>query len=185
MEGQRTEDGYLLPLRRELRDQVLLTVDNDGGSPLTLVKRAVELKRETEREASRGRGRAYDELWCVFDRDEHPNIPEALELAAAKGIRVALSNPCIELWFILHFADQTAEIHRHAAQERAEQLLGCGKTLTRSATDTLYERHDDARTRAKALDAKHDGDGSPPRSNPSSDVWKLVDRAREFAAEAG
>ena len=183
VEGQRTEDGYLVPLRRELRDKVLINIDNAGGAPLTLVQRAVELKRQTEREASRGRGRAFDELWCVFDRDEHPNVAEALELARINGINVALSNPCIELWFILHFEDQTAEIHRHQAQDRSEQLLGCGKTLTPAATDLMYHLHADARNRAQSLDAKHEGDGSPPRSNPSSDVWKLIDRARKLAAE--
>jgi len=32
--------------------------------------------------------------------------------------------------------------------------------------------------RAKLLDCKHEGDGSPPRSNPSSDIWRLIDCVR-------
>lgn len=180
VEGEKTEDGYILPLRRSLRDHVLITVDNRGGVPLTLVERAVETKRITEREAARGRGRAYDEIWCMFDRDAHPNVPEALELAARNGIEVVMSNPCIELWFILHFEDQTASIDRHAAQRRASELLGCEKNLTVAAIDDLYARYDEARRRAQDLDKKHHGDGSPARSNPSSDVWRLIDRGRSF-----
>ena len=180
VEGEKTEDGYLLPLRRSLRDHVLITVDNRGGAPLTLVERSVRTKRDAEREAARGRGRAFDEVWCMFDRDAHPNVPEALELAARNNIEVVMSNPCIELWFILHFEDQTAAIDRHSAQRRSSELLGCEKNLTVTATGTLFSRHVEARRRAQSLDTKHEGDGSAPRSNPSSDVWRLIDRAHSF-----
>lgn len=178
VEGEKTEDGYLLPLRRALRDDVIITVDARGGAPLTLAERAVATKQEAERDAKYSRGRAYDAVWCMFDRDIHPNVPEALELASRNGVEVVMSNPCIELWFILHFEDQTATIDRRPAQRRSAELLGCEKSLTVAATDSLYERYDDARRRALALDSKHEGDGSPPRSNPSSDVWRLVDHAR-------
>ncbi len=180
VEGTKTEDGYLLPLRRDLRDHVLITVDTRGGSPLTLVQRAVTAKHDAEREFSRGRGRAYDAVWCMFDRDIHPNVPEALALANEHGVHVVMSNPCIELWFILHFADQTAAIDRHPAQRRSAELLGCKKNLTATATSRMYELHEDARSRAQALDRKHHEDGSPERNNPSSDIWRLVDHARSL-----
>jgi len=177
IEGEKTEDGYLLPLRRALRDNVIITVDAGGGAPMTLVERAVVTKQEAERDAKHSRGRAYDAVWCMFDRDVHPNVPEALDLATRNGVDVVMSTPCIELWFILHFEDQTAVIETHPAQRRSAELLGCAKNLTVAATDNLYERYDDARRRAMALDTKHEGDGSPPRSNPSSDVWRLIDHA--------
>jgi hypothetical protein len=44
----------------------------------------------------------------MFDRDEHPNFARAIDLADRHGIKLAMSNPCLELWFILHFEDQTA-----------------------------------------------------------------------------
>lgn len=82
VEGTKTEDGYLLPLRRDLRDRVIISIDARGGSPLTLVQRAVTAKQAADRESSRGRGRSYDAVWCIFDRDIHPNVPEALALAS-------------------------------------------------------------------------------------------------------
>ncbi len=180
VEGSRTEDGYLLPLRRALRDSVLIHVDARGAAPLTLVQRAVQAKRESARDAARGRGRDYDGVWCMFDRDEHPNLADALDLAFRAGVEVVMSNPCIELWFVLHFEDRTATIDRREAQHRAAELLGCKKNLNAAATDRLYDLFDTARQRATALDAKHAGDGSPPRSNPSSDVWRLIDDARSL-----
>ena len=175
-EGERTEDGYLVHWRREYRDRVLVTIDEFHGAPLSLVDRAVEAKRREALEDRKGHGRAHDEVWCVFDLDQHPNVPEALDKAAANGIGVVLSNPCIELWFVLHFADQTAHIERGVAQRLSRDLLGCDKVLTGPALAALSARYHDAKQRAQQLDDKHAGDGSPPYSNPSSNMWELIDR---------
>lgn len=177
-EGERTEDGYLVHWRRAYRDAVLVTVDDFHGAPLSLVNHAVQAKRDEARDAARGRGRPHDEVWCVFDRDQHPNIPEALDKATANGIGIVLSNPCIELWFVLHFADQTAHMERGEAQRLSRELLGCDKALTGAALATLTSRYEDAKRRAEELDRKHAGDGSPRYSNPSSNMWRLVDRIR-------
>lgn len=115
----------------------------------------------------------------MFDIDAHPNVREAIQKAEDNGIHLAISNPCVELWFILHFEDRTSHISRQAAQSRSSELLGCGKNLSRRAMDLLFDRFEDARQRARRLDAKHIGDGSPPRSNPSSGVWALIESIRQ------
>ncbi len=142
---------------------------------MQLVERAAETKRAEARDARKRRGRAHDQIWCVFDRDEHPNFAKAIALADRHGINVASSNPCLELWFILHFEDQTAYLERQAAQRGAEGLLGCSKVLSESALSALADGYDEARRRAVKLDEKHAGDGSPPGTNPSSGVWRLID----------
>jgi hypothetical protein len=111
----------------------------------------------------------------VFDVDEHPKLREAIELADAAGIKLAISNPCIELWFLLHFASQTAYIERHAAQTQAKSHLNCGKELDESALGLLATNFPTAMSRAIALDAKHEGDGTPAPGNPSSGVWGIVE----------
>ena len=181
-EGERTEDGYLVYWRREFRDTAVVSVAEFHGGPLQLVDHAVEAKLREAREQRRSRGKAHDEVWCVFDRDEHPNFAQAIEKATDNAIGVAISNPCIELWFILHFADQTAHLERGAAQHRSRELLGCEKVLTPYALEQLGLRYEDARQRARDLDTKHEGDGSPPRSNPSSSMWRLIDRIRNSAS---
>ena len=174
-EGEKTEGGYLLPWRRAFRDRVLVSVDPFHGPPASLVDTAVQVKREQARDAKRGKGRGYDEIWCMFDIDAHPNVPEAVQKAQANGVRLAISNPCLELWFMLHFEERTSYIGRHDAQTRAADLLSCGKNLSAAAMNALFEQYEDARRRARRLDKKHFGDGSPAGSNPSSSVWTLVD----------
>ena len=132
-------------------------------------------------ESRRGRGRPYDALWCVFDVDERPKLPEALDLARRHEIAVAISIRCIALWFLLHFERQMAFIGRWDAQGRAEAILGCSKVLTDHALQMLFERNQDAIVRALELDKKHAGDGLPPGSNPSNRPprWGFAIRVRE------
>jgi hypothetical protein len=173
-EGARTEPGYVLAWARELREHIAVSIDPRHGGPLTLVKAAVQAAAENERARKKGRGDVYDEIWCIFDRDEHPDFKEALSVALANDLPVAVSNPCIELWFILHFRDQTAHIHRHDAQAESEHLLKCGKNLSHEALAELVARFEEAKRRAVALDVRHEGNGSPPHSNPSSSVQRLI-----------
>jgi hypothetical protein len=115
----------------------------------------------------------------MFDRDEHPNFAEAVDLAVRHQINLAISNPCLELWFMLHFQDQTAYLEREEAQRRAQELLGCSKALTEPALRMLADNYDGARRRAIKLDEMHAGNGSLPRSNPSSGAWRLIDQIRD------
>lgn len=179
VEGLRTEEMYLIEWHRRYRDRVLVTIDPYRAGPLQLVERAVEVQRAEAYEVRRGRGRAHDQVWCVFDRDEHPNFESAVDLAMRHGIHLAMSNPCIELWFLLHFEDQAAFIDRRDAQARAEKVLSCSKVLSRAALEALTDRYDEAKSRAVGLDEKHHGDGSPPGSNPSSGLWRIVDQVRD------
>jgi len=174
-EGAVTEEAYLRYWHRRYRARVNVEIAEFHGTPLTLIERAVAAKASNERAERKGRGRAHDEVWCVFDVDEHPYLPEAVELARANGIHLAISNPCIELWFVLHFGDQTAYLERGAAQTQAQARLNCEKNLDESALAMLATHFAAAKRRAVALDAKHEGDGTPAPGNPSSGVWRVVD----------
>jgi hypothetical protein len=178
VEGLRTEDLYLTYWRRQYRDRVRVEIDPFRGGPLQLVERAVQAMRNEALDARKGRGRAHDQIWCVFDRDEHPNFAKAIALAGSHSINLAISNPCLELWFILHFENQTAYLERQAAQHRAAELLGSSTVLNDAALSALANNYDEARRRAIKLDEKHAGDGSPPASNPSSGMWHLIDVIR-------
>lgn len=175
VEGLVTEEVYLTYWRRRFRAQVNVEIHEFRGTPHALVSLAAEEKAANERGERRGRGRAHDEVWCMFDVDEHPKLPEAIELAAARGIRLAISNPCIELWFLLHFENRTAYIDRRSAQSQSKSHLQCDKDLTEGALALLAENFPTAMSRAVALDAKHEGDGTAAPANPSSGVWGIVE----------
>jgi RloB-like protein len=178
-EGKKTEPVYLTHWSRAYRERTLVTIDDFHGAPLSLVQEAAARRAADLKAARRGHGDAYSEYWCMFDIDEHPNVARALELAVSSGVSVSVTNPCVELWFLLHFQDQNAAIHRHDAQRKASDYLNCGKTPTSAALAALTSQYEDARRRAQDLDRRHELDGSPPRSNPSSEAWRLIETIRQ------
>ena len=174
-EGVKTEPRYLQFWQRRFRRSVVVTLGDIHGDPLTIVRAASDLRIEELKEEKRGRGKAHDEYWCAFDRDEHASFADAINFAQSHGISLALSNPCIELWFVLHFADQTASIHRHDAQSLSQGHLACGKDPTDKALELLGDRFDDAKRRAAGLEAMHSRNGTGPFGDPSSTMCQLVD----------
>jgi hypothetical protein len=184
-EGTSTEPEYIDALRRlpVFTDSVSIDilVEESGASPMTLVEMACEAKRA---------GLDIDYFWCVYDIEcpqPHPYLDRALDMATANGVFLAISNPCFELWLILHLADQTAYLTTDEAVRRRSGLDGSdGKHLE----PERYMPHLSAAVkRAKSLQKKHLLDGtSHPDDNPSSTFYRLVEqlhlRVREEALAA-
>ena len=146
-EGKITEPSYLTAWARRYRHSVRLNLPESGMAPETLVDHATQHMRRRRR--SRRGDQDFDEIWCVFDIDQHPNVPTSLHNARQSGIEVAVSNPCMELWLVLHAEDQTAHINRRNVQRRASELqLTFGKGIPDSAWSTLFDEFETARQRA-------------------------------------
>lgn len=182
-EGQVTEPSYFNGLKREGHNHLLHVEVRPGGlSPKTLVDFAAELKRSADNDARRQRddNLKYDEVWCVFDVDAHPRIPDAKQKAEANKISLALSNPCFELWLLLHFQDHRAHIERdrvHAACRG--HMPGYEKEVPFEVVFPLYEG---AVQRAQALDQWQDNQGRAG-GNPSTGVHRLTERIMELGRE--
>lgn len=177
-EGHVTEPSYLARWARHNRD-VRLDLAESGMVPLTLVETAREHQRSNRSAQRRGFGADFDEIWCVFDVDAHPNLIQALTEARDSDINTAVSNPCFELWLVLHIRDQTAHTDRRTIQRVAKDLgLVDGKAVSIPALERLASTYEEAKDRAIALDQRHRGNGSPAGSNPSTRMWRLVDRLR-------
>ncbi|TDW15107.1 RloB family protein [Kribbella kalugense] len=170
-EGEASEPDYIGALKSvpQIRSNtaINLVIDPSSAVPLKLVEKAVARKQ---------RDSEIDECWCVFDVEwpsHHPNLDRALRLADAEGINVAVSNPCFELWLILHFQSQTGFLDNRAAEALSTQLDGRqGKRI--DGTKYMSLRHD-ACARASALAERHDRDGTAfPNDNPSSSMHRLL-----------
>ena len=177
-EGRRTEKLYFEHLRAADRIPINLEVAA-GGTPKTLVERAARLKREATSDARRTRdpNRLFEEVWCVFDVDEHPYLSEAKQQARANEIKVAISNPCFELWILLHFQDQRAYTERHAVQSMCRAHLPDYEKVP--PMETLMEHYPEAVERARKLDAWHVTRGTAGE-NPSTGVYVLVEKLKSY-----
>src|SRR5208283_78114 len=105
-EGENTEPGYFAALKSILRYQLIEIETNPVGAPMTTAERAVErAKREGLAKGAKKPKDSFaqgDQVWAVFDRDEHPHFHDAVAHCESKGVRVGRSNPYLKLWLILH-----------------------------------------------------------------------------------
>lgn len=134
----------------------------------------------------------YDQVWCVFDRDDFPadRFDAAIEQAAATGYGVAYSNQAFEFWLLLHFADYAGSLHRNdykqhlnahlaplglrygATKEVKVSLFDLLQSIDPNTGDTLQEI---AVARARALDEQWNLAGTSPSQRESTTaVYKLV-----------
>ncbi|MGH3899066.1 MAG: RloB family protein [Pseudonocardiaceae bacterium] len=169
-EGKDSEPDYINGLKRlpsvHSNTSINIEVDQRRGVPLTLVRLAIDRAADDE----------VDECWCVFDVEwpkNHPNLKQAIQLAHDHNIRIAISNPCFELWLILHFEDQTALLNTDKAESRSRKLDGrSGKRI--NADQYVPHRHAAAR-RASSLSCRHERNQTLfPHDNPSSTMSDLL-----------
>ena len=176
-EGKVTEPVYFGDIRRMERGIIELEIV-PGGVPKTVVERAVDMKKQSERDAKRRQDEnlRYDSVWCVFDIDEHPFVPEAKQQAQANAINIAVSNPCFELWFLLHFQDQSAHIEGHTVQHLCRQHMpGYQKT---PPCDLLRPHQVEATERAIQLENWQESRENAG-GNPSTGVHRLIQQIHE------
>lgn len=114
---------------------------------------------------------AYDSVWCVFDVNDHPNIPDAKEMARDNGIDLAISNPCFELWLLLHFRESPGMQHRRKIQIMLKVHVA---EYDKSIDFAKFRPHCDvAAGRALKLDRLADRINRPGR-NPTTGVYRLL-----------
>ena len=114
-EGKKTEPNYLITLRDQLQLAAadVKILHPDGTDPLTLTKKAIELRDERKKQAKKGNGVAYDEVWVVFDLEKPHDLrrklaKDARNLKRVADIKFAISDPCFEYWLLLHEEYTTA-----------------------------------------------------------------------------
>jgi hypothetical protein len=173
-EGAKTECEYLNEIRiskKLSKERVKIEAGTkiEGCDPRAVVKSAKRLRAEMRRSRL-----IYDEVWCVFDRDEHAQFDQAVDEARRAGINLAVSIPCFELWFLLHFQDQKAHIERDQVirvlrthvPRYEKSLSGCYKSFEHGKTDAMR--------RAAELRSMHAVNREPEHKNPSTRVDVLV-----------
>jgi hypothetical protein len=117
---------------------------------------------------------SFDDIWCVVDVDQF-DVRQAVLAAAQAGVGIAVSNPCFELWLLLHFEDCAGHLdgYREAARRLGRHLPGYAKSRLDYAD--YSGGLSDALARARRLGSR--GDDVCP--NPSTGVWQLVERMTE------
>jgi hypothetical protein len=169
-----------------MRDSlVVVEIADVQGDPLQLVQEAIERRADAAKAAKKARdvNLKFDQVWAVFDVDTHARLDAARRLAAKEGVEIAVSNPCFELWALLHFESHTA----HVTARKVAEMLGRHMPGYRKDLDLklMRGRFDVARQRALELEGMHEKNGLQGGENPSTRAWAVVDALRESARRSG
>ena len=104
--GTETEYNYFKSFKANI-ETVKLDVTSFRLDPLSLIIKTQKLKKTLELKITTKYNEKFkfDEVWCVFDKDEFPdaNIQETQNIALKSKVKLAYSNEAFELWFLLHF----------------------------------------------------------------------------------
>ncbi len=183
-EGKNTEPDYFAALKEVYVDALIdIRTVPAVGVPSTIAERASK-HLNSGRRKKKNSFEENDEVWAVFDRDEHPHVNDAVQKCKGNGVGVALSNPCFEVWLILHIAPYDKPDDRHKAQH---YLKKCCKDYDLKARKTANFKEfmpqiEEAEKRAERLLRKRNEEGMP-YGVPSTTVFQLT-RAIRSAAEA-
>lgn len=191
-QGEVTEVEYFKHF--ELSTATITTVGRPFD-PESLVQEALNLRQVAQRSRF-----PYEQVWCVFDKDESPpqQVHAAIQRAEASGMHVAFSNQAFEFWLLLHFDDhQGGGLGRKQCAARVSELIAAaspvarydgrkGKHISRElfelleADEPASPGHQSRRTvamrRARAIDARWTAAGVEPAKQESTTwVYRLVE----------
>ncbi|MBM3334999.1 RloB domain-containing protein, partial [Candidatus Sumerlaeota bacterium] len=173
-EGSETEKKYFTVFRSTHVQVRVLPTEQGRSSPNHVFSSLSKFKREYELSAD-------DQLWVMVDVDRWPKkmLAQVARGARQKGFRMAVSNPCFELWLYLHHSDIDRG-KRYTSQEMKKELAELLGGYDPSDLQTeQFERHIEAALRrARALDV------APKErwpSNTGTHVYRVVNEVLQLA----
>jgi hypothetical protein len=168
-EGETTEPNYFDGFKCRT---LSLKISGKGKDPIKLVKLAQTLSSEEE----------FDQVWCVFDRDDVPaeDFKKAIKLAEKTNVKIAYSNEAFELWYILHFQFLNTAIPRSDYPKKLSSLMGKAYAKnSREMYDELLNLQTTAIANADRLLQEYP-EPNPITDNPSTTVHLLVKQLNRF-----
>ncbi|MEV6838774.1 RloB family protein [Streptomyces sp. NPDC051133] len=208
-EGEVTEPGFITFVtengtRKEPEHEIVCKVENRRAptkrrKPLPLVEDAITKWHEVRRAAAKAGIEPDDwswpQVWCLFDRDEHEDIPTAFARARREELHVAYSHPCFELWRLLHYQNYTSTFGGvcDSAANRLKQQPGFAQTYgptIRSLSEEqvkqvmpgqLSGRYKTAQRYAEGLARRHAGRADQNGWDPYTDVWRFVEEGLDVS----
>lgn len=170
-EGSKTEPLYFDEIRIDLRlpvANITVSPGHLGTEPIQVVQYAQDLFENGD--PHKGiEPRAFEQVFAVFDRDDHRTYFNALRLAESLDgklrndakqpvvFKAIASVPSFELWLLLHYEDIQAPLHRDEVMQRLKRHIpgyekGAGRAyaITRAHLTTASQRAHRLATRFSA-----------------------------------
>ncbi len=181
-EGEKTEPSYFNGLRGSdlfndsgIIEIISLVRSNRSGTDPFSVKSLLKVAKSTFRFKS------TDEFWLVVDRDhwetKHKHSFDQIisECEIEGNFFMALSNPCFEIWIILHFVDPSSWDDEQIALIYKNEKIGGKNYLSKYISTVLGKGYGKTPPILEML----------PFTRLAIDRAKMIDKIGEYPKEVG
>ena len=169
MEGEKTEEQYFSLFENTRVHVEVLSVGPEGlSAPRQVLERLVKFEERFDLGGD-------DERWLVLDVDGQRGqfLDEVTQVARESGYGLAISNPCFELWLLLHFQDaHPADTDCAAIIERLRPHVGGHNKAHIKLESYTPARMAEAAARARAFEGERD---TRWPGFPGTHVFKVVE----------
>ena len=119
-----SEEAYLSHLKERDANMEIFIKRSKGRDPMHMVKYCIEKMKDKEISIKNG-----DLAYCVFDVDQNTKeqMIQAQKEADKRGIKLILSNPFFEVWFLMHFKDISYAIAPEEIHSELKRSIGSYK----------------------------------------------------------
>ncbi|MFC1724152.1 RloB family protein [candidate division KSB1 bacterium] len=142
------EKQYFSIFKHHLVQVRVLFTETGASSPRYVLERLKKYKNDYDLKSD-------DQLWLMVDRDNwtERELDKVTQECVQKGFRLAISNPCFELWLYIHFEDidYSKSYECIDIEKMLKEKLG-SFNKTRLKVDRYHGKIKDAVRRAKAID---------------------------------
>lgn len=133
--GKRKKRHFTNPNKRKIGEQNVLKElykylygEEEGVEEYENIK-AVPLRYVAQAQLIEEEQQMYEELWAVFDKDEHSHHREAYERAEkevnGKKVQIGFTSRSFEHWLLLHFEKNKTQFSSSECKDGKKNPIGC------------------------------------------------------------
>lgn len=175
-----TERKYFKAFNQVQSEYKIMAGKGNNTDPVGVVEDLLKSAKQEELDLKDG-----DILACFIDVDfkngRDQELRAAMKLARQNNISVFLSNPCFEIWYLLHFRYSTK---LYGSNEEVIKELGSyisDYSKSKDVYDLIENKIDQALLNTKRLESYHLENGTNDRLKklPSTEAYKLIEMILE------
>lgn len=175
-----TERKYFKAFNQVQSEYKIMAGKGNNTDPVGVVEDLLKSAKQEELDLKDG-----DILACFIDVDfkngRDQELRAAMKLARQNNISVFLSNPCFEIWYLLHFRYSTK---LYGSNEEVIKELGCyisDYSKSKDVYNLIENKIDQALLNTKRLESYHLENGTNDRLKklPSTEAYKLIEMILE------
>lgn len=173
--SNKTERAYFLEFNRLQKKYKIIMAGGNNTDPVKIVQDAADSAKKKDLDLKSG-----DLVYAVFDTDvgKEKQIEKTRKIAKNEKVGLILSNPCFELWLLMHFTFSTKSYSNNKAvcDELMRKWPKYKKNI--NSFEEIRGKQECAIKNAKKLKTFHikmSEKTEIENCNPSTDVYQLVE----------